>query len=42
MSREWEDLTYNERLLVAAAVGGIVGMVVGVLFLISALIWMYA
>ncbi len=42
MSREWEDLTYNERLLVGVVLGSIAGMTVGVLFLIGALIWMYA
>ena len=42
MSREWEDLTYNERLLVSLVVGWITGTVFGVILLIGALIWMYA
>ena len=41
MSREWEDLTYNERLVVGVVVGWIAGTIVGVIFLIGALIWMY-
>ncbi len=42
MSKEWDVLTFNERVLVGFVMGGIAGAAVGLILIILAFVWLWA